>query len=105
MCHNVEKKNSKKAFILIARAFLYVEKMQKIAKNNRNIASIKSLNHTIYRVLFSQFFYVATLAIIHKRRNLPILATSQRGKSILKKRILLYFGYWNLLSKYGDFYT
>jgi hypothetical protein len=41
MCDNVKEKNSKKAFILIARDFLYV----------------------------------------HKRRNLPNSATSQRGKS------------------------
>jgi len=65
MCDNVKEKNSKKAFILIARDFFYV----------------------------------------HKRRNLSNLATSQRGKSKLKKRILLYFGYWNLMSKYGDFDT
>jgi hypothetical protein len=84
MCDNVKEKNSKKAFTLIARDFFYVRKMQKIAKNNRNIASNKSLNHNHNHNIqgsFSQLFSVATLAIIHKRRNLPNLATSQRGMS------------------------
>jgi hypothetical protein len=56
MCDNVKEKNPKKAFILIARDFFYVRKMKKIAKNNRNIASNKSLNHNIYTGFFFAIF-------------------------------------------------
>jgi hypothetical protein len=55
MCDNVKEKNSKKAFILIARDFFLCP--QNAKKNNRDIASNKSLNHNIHGLFFFFFFF------------------------------------------------